>query len=140
MTSQTNNSCTPCLRYADRLYHFRLQIISQSACPWGCGRQSIDGENACTKYQCFGKTDTQPSVDPVSSIKDQTERQNQEVLEDELEEGCLCKPYYNPCTFAFGGNNVLARGHDLVSWTDVRTGLFWLNVRIRKFFREISKG
>jgi len=42
------------------------------------------------KINDFSKTDTQPSVDPVSSIKDQTEQQNQEVLEDELEEGGLC--------------------------------------------------
>ena len=38
----------------------------------------------------FGKTDTRRSVDPVSSVKDRTEQQNQEVLKDELEEGGLC--------------------------------------------------
>lgn len=38
----------------------------------------------------FGKTDTQLSAYPVSTIKDETEQQNQEVLEDELEEGGLC--------------------------------------------------
>ena len=37
-----------------------------------------------------GKTDTRQSVDPISRVKDQTEQQNQEVLEDELEEGGLC--------------------------------------------------
>ena len=37
-----------------------------------------------------GKTDTQLSSDPVSSVKDQTEQHNQEVIEDELEEGGLC--------------------------------------------------
>ena len=58
--------------------------------PGDVGGRGLTERKPVQNISDFGKTDARQSVDPVSSVRDQTGQQKQEVLEDELEEGGLC--------------------------------------------------
>ena len=82
-----------CLKYVSRLYiwgdcNFRLPS-RRLRVPGDTGGRGLTERKAIQNINDFGKTDTQQSVDTVSIIFDQTEQQNQEVLEGELEESGL---------------------------------------------------